>query len=201
MQDFVAWVKAGAPDPRDQGSIAAKKTIDIAAGRAHWAFQPVRTRTPPQVADTAWPGEIDRFVLSKLEAAGLRPAAEAAPETLVRRLSYDLTGLPPSDNDVAQFAADPTSLAYTALVDKLLASPRFGEKWGRHWLDLARYADSNGSSFNPPFYDAWRYRNWVIAQFNEDAPFNRFVIRQIAGDLLPSTTQSERDDNLIATGI
>ena len=201
VQDFVAWVKAGAPDPRDDGPAAVKKGIDIEAGRKHWAFQPVRAIEPPQVADTTWPaGNVDRFILAKLEAAGLRPSPDAPPATLVRRLHYDLTGLPPSEADITEFAADSSPSAYAALVDRLLASPQFGEKWGRHWLDLARYADSNGSSYNPPFYDAWRYRNWVIGEFNTDAPFDRFVMRQIAGDLLPYASQAERDDNLVAIG-
>jgi cytochrome c553 len=201
VQDFVVWVKAGAPDPRDDGPAVVKKGIDVEAGRKHWAFQPVRAVDPPAVADASWPASaIDRFVLAKLEAAGLRPSPEAPPAALVRRLYYDLTGLPPSEADVAEFAADASPSTYAALVDRLLTSPEFGEKWGRHWLDVVRYADSNGSSFNPPFYDAWRYRNWVIEQFNADAPFDRFVMRQIAGDLMPYESQAERDGNLVATG-
>ncbi len=197
------WVKRGAPDPRIDESVKPKEGIDLDAGRQFWSFRPVEKQEPPAVSDADWPcSDSDRFVLAKLEENGLAPAADADPATLLRRLSYDLTGLPPSPDRVESFVAayetDPDA-AVAAEVDELLASPAFGEKWGRHWLDLARYADSNGSSFNVVLRSAWRYRNWVIEATNENLPVDDFIRKQIAGDLLPWETQEERDENLIAS--
>ncbi|MBA4019653.1 MAG: hypothetical protein C0483_21010 [Pirellula sp.] len=199
------WVLRGAPDPRTvDASMVRPAGIDIAAGRNFWAFRPVRSPAVPQPTTTDWAKRTsDRFLLSALEAKQLQPAPDAEPRRLLRRLSYDLTGLPPSADEIVQFeeaAQRDLQTAVEAAADRLLAEPQFGEKWGRHWLDLARYADSNGSSFNPPFPQAWRYRNWVIAAHNEDLPVDRFLTMQIAGDLLPYQSQAERDDNLIATG-
>ena len=195
------WVAMGAPDPRT-GGVATKPTgIDLEKGRQFWSFRPVANPKPPAVRDVKWPaGEVDRFLLAAMEEKGVRPAAEADPRTLLRRLSYDLTGLPPSEEDSTAFAKDPSPSSLAAHVDRLLASLQFGEKWGRHWLDVARYADSNGSSFNPPFREAWKYRNWVIAAVNADMPYDRFVARQIAGDLMPAASQRDRDANIVATG-
>ncbi len=197
------WVQRGAPDPRIDESVKPKEGIDLEAGRQFWSFQPVEKPEVPVVADASWPREeTDRFVLAKLEANGLAPAADADPATLLRRLSYDLTGLPPApdrvESFVAAFANDPDA-AIAAEVDRLLADEGFGEKWGRHWLDLARYADSNGSSFNVVLRSAWRYRNWVIEAMNENLPVDEFIRKQIAGDLLPWETQEERDENLVAS--
>ena len=137
--------------------------------------------------DTAWPrSDIDRFVLARLESEGLRPVADADRPTLLRRVSFDLVGLPPTPAEVASFLADDAPDALAKVVDALLARPEFGERWGRHWLDVARYADSNGSDENFTYYDAWRYRDYVIAAFNADKPFDRFLTEQLAGDLLPS---------------
>ena len=143
-------------------------------------------------------GDIDAFVLAKLRTAGLEPAADAPPETLIRRVYYDLTGLPPTREEVAAFVSDPSREAFARVVDDLMSRPAFGEKWGRHWLDVARYADSNGGDRNYTFYQAWRYRNWVIDAFNRDLSWYDFVRAQLAGDLLPAETDDQRREQLIA---
>jgi hypothetical protein len=200
------WILRGAPDPRTADSPSTNPTgIDLVQGRKHWAFQPLKSPVVPKTTTTDWARrDSDRFLLAALEANRLQPAPDAEPRRLLRRLSYDLTGLPPTAEEIERFEAAARLDLQTALeaaADRLLAKPQFGEKWGRHWLDLARYADSNGSSFNPPFPQAWRYRNWVIAAHNHDLPVDRFLAMQIAGDLLPYQSQAERDDNLIATGL
>jgi hypothetical protein len=174
---------------------------DIEAGRSHWAFRgPVATR-PPEVRDAAWPrGDIDRFLLAALETAGLRPVADADRVALIRRLSFDITGLPPTPEEVREFVADPSSAAVEALVDRLLASPRFGETWARHWLDVARYAESNGKDFNAPYPHAWRYRDWCVESFRADKPYDAFVREQIAGDLLRQDGPRDQAENIVATG-
>src|SRR5262249_43082379 len=142
----------------------------------------------PPVADAAWPrGDIDRFILAALEAKGIRPAADADRVTLIRRATVDLIGLPPTPEESDAFVNDPgpDAVTFAKVVDRLLASPHFGERWGRHWLDVARYADSNGKDENLTFHQAYRYRDYVIDSFNRDKPFNRFVLEQVAGDLLP----------------
>jgi hypothetical protein len=185
------WVALGAPDPRSGGGGVAKAGIDIEAGRRHWSFRPLQKPSVPAVKNESWPrNDIDRFILAKLEAAGLQPAPENDEARFLRRLSYDLTGLP----------LRPDRVGSQETPDELLDSRYFAEKWARHWLDLARYADSNGSSFNPPFPMAWRYRNWVIDALHHDMPYDDFVRKQIAGDLLSAKSQEERDANLIATG-
>ena len=200
IADFEKWVKMGTPDPRE-GKAIAVTGLDIAKGREFWSFRPVKATTPPAVKDTAWPtSELDRFILAQLETKGLKPAPDADPRTLLRRVYIDLTGLPPSPEDVDAFLRDPSRAAFEKVVDRLLASPRFGERWGRHWLDLARYADSNGKDENLTFHEAHLYRDYVIRAFNADKPFNRFIVEQLAGDLLKADTQAARDDLLTATG-
>src|SRR4051812_22182703 len=195
------WVAMGAPAPRPEAPPATPARPALDAGRAHWVFQPIATPPVPPVKDTAWPrSDIDRFVLAKLESEGLRPVADADRPTLLRRVFFDLVGLPPTPADVASFLADDGPDTLAKVVDALLARPEFGERWGRHWLDVARYADSNGSDENFTYYDAWRFRNYVIAALNADKPFDRFLTEQLAGDLLPFGTQDERDSQLIATG-
>jgi hypothetical protein len=185
-----AWIDQGAAWPVE-GDPAAD------AGADHWSFSPPVRHQPPAVADVSWVrSPIDAFVLARLEAAGLSPSPEADRPTLIRRLSLDLLGLPPSPDEVAQFLADEAPGAYERLVDRLLASPHYGERWGRHWLDLARYADSNGYDNDEPRPDAWRYRDWVIDALNRDMPFDEFTLRQLAGDLLPGATFQDR----LATG-
>jgi cytochrome c553 len=199
VADFVRWVEMGAPDPRE-GKAAVRK-IDLAEGRKHWAYQPVGNPTAPQVKDAAWPrNDFDRYVLATLEAKDMQPVADADPLTWLRRVSFDLTGLPPTPAEIAAFQADHSEKAKAAVVDRLLASPQFGERWGRHWLDIARFAESTGKERNIPFPVAWRYRDYVIDSFNADKPYDRFITEQVAGDLLPAKTTAEKNNNVIATG-
>ena len=191
-----AWIDQGVDWPS-----AAVTTATAAAGGApsstHWAFQKIRRPDLPAVRDHAWPrNPIDNFILAKLESEGIAPSPEASKPTLIRRLSLDLIGLPPTPEEVAAFLADNRPDAYERLVDRLLASPHYGEKWGRHWLDLARYADSDGYEKDRSRPWAWRYRQWVIEALNRDMPFDEFTIEQLAGDLLPNRTT----DMLVATG-
>jgi len=169
--------------------------------RRFWSFiKPVRP-APPKTKDRRWArNEIDVFVLSKLEQNGLRPNRAASPRELLRRVYFDLTGLPPSPEETAEFLKNPSEAAYTKVVDRLLASPHYGERWGRHWLDLARYADSGGYEFDYDRPHAWRYRDYVIRSFNEDKPYNRFIIEQLAGDQLDGVDVKANPDALIPTG-
>jgi mono/diheme cytochrome c family protein len=174
------WIDQGAAWPQ-------------AAASTHWAFRPIARPAPPGVKNEAWPrNPIDRFVLARLEARGVAPADEADRYTLAKRLWYDLLGLPPDLEAVDAFVRDVSPGAYEKLVDRLLDSPHFGERWGRRWLDLARYADSDGYEKDNPRPDAWRYRDWVIDAVNADMPLDRFAVEQLAGDLLPGATPSER---------
>src|SRR5262245_2223044 len=201
LGDFEQWVRMGAPDPRAGGAVAARPEIDIEKGRQFWAFQTPRRQPPPTVQRTTWPrSDIDRFVLARLEARGLRPVADADRHTLLRRVYFDLIGLPPAPEEVEAFAADSSPRAFEAVVDRLLASPRFGERWGRYWLDVARYAETSGRQVNFNYPHAWRYRDYVIAAFNADKPFDRFVREQVAGDLLAAQDPRQRAEQQIATG-
>lgn len=169
----------------------------------HWARRPLAKPVVPTPRDATWArGDIDRFVLDKLESQGLRPNPDADRRTLLRRLAFDLTGLPPTERELAEFLADPAGddAALERVVDRYLKSGHFGERWGRHWLDVARYADSTGRVWNAPFTYAWRYRNWVIDALNRDLPYDQFLAHQLAGDLLPATTVAQRREQLIATG-
>lgn len=199
---LVEWVKRGAPDPRTGPApaiAAARPTGNTAKARSHWSYQPIRAAAAPAVKDATWPkGEIDRFILAGLEAKGLKPAADASPEALVRRVYFDLIGLPPTPEEMDAYLADSSANRFEKLVDKLLASPRFGERWGRHWLDVARFGESltlRGFIIK----DAWRYRDYVIESFNLDRPFDQFVREQVSGDLMPSFSADERRRGLIAT--
>ena len=195
------WIKMGAPDPRDGKKPVVKEAIDVAAGRKFWAFEPLLAMPAPSVQDIGWATtDVDRFVLSKLESAGLRPNGDVEPALLLRRVYFVLTGLPPTPDEVKAFEANPTAEALAEVVDRLLASPQYGETWGRHWLDVARYADSNGNDFNATFHDAYRYRNFVIKSFQNDKPFPEFIRQQIAGDLLPAKDRESREENIVATG-
>ncbi len=199
---FEKWVAMGAPDPRGEAMEQENsgRQFSLEAARNYWAFRPLRTPAPPAVANADWPrGAVDRFVLAKLESRNLPPAPDADPRALVRRVHYDLTGLPPAPGVVDAYAADPSPRAFETLVDDLLASPAFGEKWGKRWLDVARYADSNGGDRNFTFYQAWRYRNYVIDALNLDKSFHQFVREQIAGDLLPASSDAQRHDQLVAS--
>ena len=201
VADFEKWIATGAADPRDGKMATAQKEIDIEKGRQFWAFQPPRRRVSPDVQNAAWPrSDIDEFILAGLEAKGLKPVADADPRALIRRVYFDLIGLPPLPEDVEAFSRDPSPAALAAVVDKLLESPRFGETWGRHWLDVARYAESCGKTANFNYPHAWRYRDYVINAFNTDKPFDRFVIEQLAGDLMPAKDDKARAEQYIATG-
>jgi len=201
IADFEHWVAMGAPDPRDGTAAWGTRGIDLEAGRQFWAFQAPRRHPTPAVKDVDWPrGEVDRFILARLEAVGLRPVADADRLTLLRRVTIDLLGLPPTPEEMDAFLADKKPGAFERVVDRLLASPHFGERWGRHWLDVARYADSNGKDENLTFHEAWRYRDYVIASFNSDKPLDRFLQEQLAGDLLPADSVAQRDVQLTATG-
>ncbi len=186
------WVKTGAAWPAS----AATSTSAKPKGFDWWAFQPVKRADPPTVADARWSANpIDRFIYARLAKEKLKPAPEASKETLIRRVSLDLTGLLPSPAEVREFAADTRPDAYEQLVDRLLASHNYGERWGRHWLDVARYADSDGYTIDAP-RQIWKYRDWVLKAINSDMPFSQFVVDQIAGDMAPNPTT----DQLVATG-
>ena len=199
------WVRRGLPWPNSQpvaGPGPANAPIEFTEEqKSFWAFQPVRREAVPMMGDPAWArSAIDRFVQSRHLAAGLAAAPEADRRTLLRRLSLDLTGLPPTPDDVEEFLADPSPDALERVVDRLLASPRYGERWGRHWLDVARYADSNGLDENLAYGNAYRYRDYVVKSFREDKPYDRFLVEQIAGDLLELPDPQESFDALVATG-
>jgi cephalosporin-C deacetylase-like acetyl esterase len=238
IADFVKWIEAGAIDPRESRPGRKTAGVDIEAGRQFWAFQrPVKT-PPPQVKNESWPlTDIDRFIRAAQEREGVEVVGDAEPRTLVRRLYFDLIGLPPTAEELdhwtnrlsfnpqpqARNANDPqpqartsetqprqtNSLAFgcglneegvAALVDRLLESRHFGERWGRHWLDVARYAESSGKETSFSYPQAWRYRDYVIESVNADMPFDRFIREQIAGDLLPAKDDIQRAQQLVATG-
>jgi hypothetical protein len=201
VADLVKWVAMGAPDPRQAAPIATANAIDIEKGRKYWAFQPPVKPAPAKVREASWPASpVDRLVLARMEKEHLTPVADADRTTWIRRVTLDLSGLPPTPEEIDAFAADRSKNAYARVVDRLLASPRFGERWGRHWLDVARYADTVGRGRNYAFPFAWRYRDWVIDAFNNDMPYDQFVREQVAGDLLPSTSPAQHNRQLIATG-
>lgn len=201
VADFEAWVKMGAPDPRNQDGGTLMKAVDVERGRRFWSFQQPVLRAPPRVEGSTWPlSDIDRFVLAGLEARRMKPAGQADKRTLLRRVTYDLSGLPPTPEATEEFLRDDAPGAYERVVDRLLASPRFGERWGRHWLDVARYADTTGRTVNFNYPHAWRYRDYVIAAFNGDKPFDQFVKEQLAGDLMPTDDARARAERVVATG-
>jgi mono/diheme cytochrome c family protein len=196
IADLVRWVEDGAPFP-----VAAREKNARSRDPNHWAFQPPADPTVPAVMDTAWArSPLDNFILAKLETAGLSPAPQADRRILIRRVTIDLLGLPPTPEEIDAFLADDRPDAFAQLVERLLASPAYGERWGRHWLDVARYADSNGLDENVAHGNAWRYRDYVVAAINHDKPYDRFVLEQLAGDLLPAADEAQRHEQLIATG-
>ena len=201
IADFERWVKLGAPVPSSKAEVAAKSNIDLDAGRKFWSFQPPHKSPVPQVSGDAWPkSDIDAFVLARLDEAGLKPVGDASRVVLIRRTYFDLIGLPPTTEDIDRFVNDSSPRAFESLVDRLLDSPRFGERWGRHWLDVARYAESTGRSVNFLLNHAWRYRDYVIDSFNADKPYDQFIREQIAGDLLPADSDKQANEQRIATG-
>jgi len=202
---FEQWIKDGAVDPRDGAApLAKKRGMSIEEGRNLWSIIPPRSSPSPKVARKDWArSDVDHYVLARLEEQQLTPADDADANSLVRRLYFDVIGLPPAPDEVAAFVAAAKAnrqSAIESLVDRLLASPRFGERWGRHWLDSVRYADSNGRDRNVVFYHAWRYRDYVLDSFQRDKPYDQFIREQIAGDLLPAKDAAHRDELRIATG-
>jgi cytochrome c553 len=198
IKDFEKWVQMGAPDPRDGAPKVARKEEASEPAKDWWAWQPPRKSPVPEVKNKSWPkGDIDRFLFAGLEAKAIKPVGDADKLTLLRRITFDLTGLPPTPQEVADFSSDTSPDAFSKLVERLVGSARFGERWGRHWLDVARYAESTGKDINLAFPHAWRYRDYVIAAFNQDKPYDQFLREQLAGDQLPA-----RDDKqqLVATG-
>ena len=200
VADLTEWVKLGAPMPAGEAPVAAvRKEFQITAkDRAHWAFQPVRRPAVPAIGNrqSAFANPIDAFVIAKLAAKNLTANTSATPRELVRRAYYDLTGLPPTPAEVEAFLADKSPRAWELLIDRLLDSPRYGEKWGRHWLDLVRFAESNSYERDGDKPNAWRFRDYVVRAFNSDKPYDRFLREQLAGDELPNPDP----DALIATG-
>lgn len=191
VADLRTWIEQGAAGPRDETN-PKRSGLDLAQGKRFWSFQPISNPPVPSVKASGWVhSPIDAFILSKLEAAGLQPAPPAGKRTLLRRVTYDLIGLPPTPAEVRAFLSDESPDAFRRVVDRLLASPQYGERWARHWLDLVRYAETNGHEFDNDKLDAWRYRDYVIRAFNEDLPYNQFVREHIAGDLLEQKRLSE----------
>ena len=209
VESLIAWVEMGAPWPEDATAAAGtpdpSEPFDLEKRRrSHWAWQPVALGEPPAVGDEAWPrGAVDRFILARLEAEGLDPAPRADRRTLIRRLSFDLRGLPPPPAEVARFVGDPSPDAYANLVDRYLASPHFGERWARHWMDLFRYSESHGSEGDPDIPLAWRYRDYLIRAFNGDVPYDQLIREHVAGDLLPAPrldAARRTNESIIGTG-
>jgi hypothetical protein len=187
IRDIDAWIRMGAPLPAASGSVTTdlEPGIDLEAGRRFWAFQPVADPPLPEVRDSSWPRTpIDRFVLAKLEGRGLTPAPAADRRSWLRRVTFDLIGLPPLPEEIASFEADASAEAHARVVERLLASPHYGERWGRHWLDLVRFAETNGHEFDNDKLDAWRYRDYVIRAFNQDVPYDQLIREHVAGDLI-----------------
>ncbi len=202
IKNFETWVKMGAPDPRGGKPIVhSKSVIDFEEGRKYWAFQKPQKVEPPTVKDKTWNGsEIDRFVKKQLDEAGLEPVGTADEEHLLRRDYINLVGLPPTQKQIEEYLSDTSAKKREELIDRLLDSPQFGERWGRHWLDVARFAESNGRERNFLFPHAWRYRNYVIDSFNSDKPFSRFVQEQVAGDQLKPVAGQSAMEAKIGTG-
>ncbi len=203
--DLTQWIQDGAVWPRERipPSLTRENPEFTRLKAQHWAWQPLAQPAIPTTQDTAWPADdVDRFILARLEAEKLAPVADADRGTLLRRVTLDLTGLPPTPQEVERFENDsaPDAEALATVVDRLLTSPSFGEQWGRHWLDVARYGESTGPSRNIPYPHAWKYRDYVIGAVNRDVPFDRFIQEQVAGDLLPAGNDAERDHLLTATG-
>src|SRR5262249_10915180 len=205
IKDFETWIAMGAPDPRKASDSAPgqanRQPYDFNEKRKFWSFQPVHDPQLPIVKDQGWARTpIDRFILAKLEEKGLRPVPDADLRALIRRATFDLTGLPPSPAEVDAFLKDPSHGAFEKVVDRLLASPQYGERWGRHWLDVVRYADTCGDNSDFPIPSAYKYRNYVIESFNKDKPYDQFIREQLAGDLLDAKTEADRSERIIATG-
>src|SRR6266545_3296658 len=195
IADLEAWVKMGAPDPRD-GDTGSKR-IDLEKAKEFWSFKPV---VRPDIPKHHLANPIDNFIQAKLSEKGLKPAPPADKRTLLRRATYDFTGLPPTPEEIDAFLKDDSPEAFAKVVDRLLASPAYGERWGRHWMDVIRYADTAGDNSDYPVPQMYRYRNWIIDAFNRDLPYDEFIRQQIAGDLLPFKDEADRQAKVVATG-
>ncbi|HEX5790219.1 MAG TPA: DUF1549 domain-containing protein, partial [Luteolibacter sp.] len=199
IADFERWIRMGAPDPRSEG-LKPVKIYDSEKAKSWWSYQPLSEPEVP-VVGSDWPrSDIDRFVWSQMEKAGARPVVDADRATLLRRIFLDLVGLPPDPATLEAFVASPDPLIVEKTIEQLLESRHFGERWGRHWLDVVRYAETTGKDVNITLPEAWRYRDYVIESFAADKPFDQFIREQIAGDLLPVADAKKRAENLIATG-
>ena len=203
IADLTKWIQDGAVWPKVEFTLPKGDPHPEyeRLRKEHWSWQPLREVKIPAVSGSDWAREdIDRFILAKLQEQRLTPVSDADRLTLIRRVTFDLTGLPPTLDEISAFVKDDSETAFATVVDRLLASTAFGERWGRHWLDVARYGESTGSARNLPYPHAWRYRDYVIDAFNNDKPYDQFVREQIAGDLLPANSDAQRDEQLIATG-
>lgn len=201
IEDLETWVRRGAADPRRTATKIQRKRIDVAKAREFWSFRPITDPAVPSLQDAEWAkSEVDRFILAELERRELRPLPATDKRTLIRRATFDLTGLPPTPEEVAAFEADSSPDAFARVVDRLVDSRHYGERWGRHWMDLVRYADTAGDNSDYPIPQVYRFRNYIIDSFNTDKPYDQFLREQIAGDLLPAATDQQRNEQLIATG-
>ncbi|WP_395748657.1 PSD1 and planctomycete cytochrome C domain-containing protein [Prosthecobacter sp.] len=204
IANFRKWIEMGAPDPRENkvaNASGGKRVIDMDEGRKHWAFQKPVKHTPPAVKTEGWAKtDIDQFVLAGIEANGLHPTRDADRPTLIRRIAFDLTGLPPTPDEVKTFVADQSPDAVKRVIDMYLDSERYGERWARHWLDVARYGESSGKEVNVLYPHAWRYRDYVIESFKKDKPYDQFLKEQIAGDLLKFDGKRDQANKIVATG-
>jgi hypothetical protein len=203
IADFVSWVEMGAPDPRDGSVSKTQRGIDIEAGRRFWSFRPLGDFEPPAVKNEGWVRTpVDRFILARLEESGLAPSPIANQHKLIRRAYFDLTGLPPSPDEVARFVSNESPEAFEQLVDELLDSKHYGERWGRHWLDVVRFAESNGFEQDEIRDEAFHYRDFVIQALNQDLPYDQFVRLQIAGDYLePDSTFGRTATGFLVAGV
>lgn len=203
IADLEQWIRDGAAWPSIElpESLGKSKPEYDKLRKEHWAWQPLGDAVPPQVRDEGFVfNEVDRFILAALDQKGLRPVGDADKLSLIRRVTFDLTGLPPTPDEVTKFVDDTSATAFETVVDRLLKSSAFGERWARHWLDVARYGESTGSARNVPYPHAWRYRDYVIDSFTSDKPYNQFIQEQIAGDLLPANSPTQKAEQLVATG-
>ncbi|MES1256778.1 MAG: DUF1549 domain-containing protein, partial [Acidobacteriota bacterium] len=194
IRDFEQWIAAGAPDPRIETTSVplpgGPRTIDFAQGRKWWAFQPVKELPAPATKTRPWARtKLDSFILAKLESNGLKPSPEADPRTLVTRVYLDLLGFKPTFEEIEAYTADKSPTRYETLIDRLLASPQYGERWARYWMDVARYAEDGLAGAQYTY--AWRYRDWLIDAFNQDIPYNRFLKLQLAADQMPDAGRKD----------
>ncbi len=204
IQNLRTWIEMGAPDPRSENTVAtlkAKKAIDWDKARDFWSLRPLASPAVPTSVDADWAlSDIDRFVFEGMKQNGLAPSADASRASWIRRATYDLAGLPPTPEQIDAFLADASGEAFATVVDRLLASSEYGERWGRHWLDVVRYSDTAGDNSDFPIPQMIKYRDWVIDAFRDDMPYDQFVQEQLAGDLLPSISNEDAHRKSIATG-